>query len=507
MTYNFFATAPKGLELLLVDELRVLGASQVAEKLAGVQFSGDLGLAYKACLWSRLANRILLKLHEGPATTPAALYTIVQAIDWSVHIDPVGTIAVHCVCSQSEITHSLFAAQKVKDAIVDQLRARFGVRPNVAREKPQVNIDVYLHRNHASISIDLSGESLHKRGYRLSQTIAPLKENLAAAILMRAGYSKIIRDKGTLMDPMCGSGTLLIEAAMLAGKIAPGLYKTYFGFQGWLQHQEDVWQNLVAEAKEIRVQEEDKIPPIIGYDHDPIAIKSAFENIERAGLRGKIHVEKRDLIDFAPMVKHPQGLVIVNPPYGERLGEIAELKITYRQLGECLKKHFLHWQASVLTANDDLAKEMGIRALRYYHFYNGMLPCKLLLFAIETERFVDQRPAAENKRLINRAQQSVNLEQPSPTLQIFINRLRKNLRHFGKRARRQGITQYCVYDNDLPDYAFHIEIGAEGVTVTENAASHKIPGEKLLRHRQEVLAVLPDLLAIDKAAIWFIDSK
>jgi 23S rRNA (guanine2445-N2)-methyltransferase / 23S rRNA (guanine2069-N7)-methyltransferase len=233
---KFFATTPKGLELLLVEELRALGAEFVAEKLAGVEFSGELEVAYKACLWSRLANRILMPLKQIPASTPEELYAGVQTIEWDEHLNADATLLINFVSSQSNITHTLFGAQKVKDAIVDQLRQKYNTRPSVARDKPDVSINVYLHKNMATIGIDLSGESLHKRGIRVEHGIAPLKENLAAAILLRSGWKAVSAVGGTLIDPMCGSGTLLIEAAQMAANIAPGLSRDYFGFLSWKKH-------------------------------------------------------------------------------------------------------------------------------------------------------------------------------------------------------------------------------------------------------------------------------
>jgi 23S rRNA (guanine2445-N2)-methyltransferase / 23S rRNA (guanine2069-N7)-methyltransferase len=387
---NFFATTPKGLELLLVDELRALGITTVAEKLAGVEFTCDLATAYKACLWSRLANRILLKLNKFPAATPEALYAGVQAINWYEHMDPEDTLAVNFVSSHSEITHTLFGAQKVKDAIVDQFREKFAERPSVSRAQPDISINVYLHHNIATLSLDLSGESLHKRSYRLSSVEAPLKENLAAAILIRAGWPAIAREGGMLLDPMCGSGTLLIEGAMMAADIAPGLLRPYFGFLGWKKHQPEMWEALLA-AAEMRA---DKgvltLPTIVGYDSDATAIKAAFENIDRANLHGLIHVEKRELDALIPKQNAKPGLIAVNPPYGERLGELETLQPLYTLLGDKLKEHFPTWKAAVFTGNPDLGKVMGIRAKKYYALFNGALPCKLLLFDISPEKFIDR---------------------------------------------------------------------------------------------------------------------
>lgn len=389
---KLYATTPKGLEYLLVDELRELGAADAAEKLAGVAFTGDLALAYKACLWSRLANRILLRLAEVPASTPEALYKGVQQIQWDQHLDPDGTLHVNFVTTQSQITHTLFGAQKVKDAVVDQLRRKYNTRPSVARENPDVNIYVYVKRDVASIYLDLSGESLHRRGYRKEQVAAPLKENLAAAILIRAGWKEVAAKSGLLLDPMCGSGTFLVEAALMAADIAPGLLHDYFGFLGWKQHNAKVWDDLLSDAKRRAEKGRLTVPPIIGYDIDPAAIKIAFANIERAGFTGKIHVEKRELSQCSIPVKYTQpGLFVVNPPYGERLGEISELKTLYTEIGSTLKQKFHGWKAAVFTGNPDLGKTMGLRSFKQYALFNGAIECKLLLFNVLDEWFVKPR--------------------------------------------------------------------------------------------------------------------
>lgn len=503
---SFFATTPKGLELLLVEELRALGAETAAEKLAGVAFTGDLALAYKACLWSRLANRILLPLAKVPAATPEELYAGVQTLAWDEHLEPEGSLAVHFITSQSQISHSLFGAQKVKDAIVDQFREKYGVRPNVARDQPQVSIHVYLHRDQATISLDLSGESLHKRSYRLATGVAPLKENLAAAILLRAGWPTIAKEGGALLDPMCGSGTFLIEAALMAANWAPGLKRSYFGFLGWKKHQPALWQDLVSEAQMKAEQGVASLPPIVGYDQDTRAIKLAFENLERAGLRGKVHVEKRDLSLFEPKYAAKQaaksGLVIVNPPYGERLGEVEDLQPLYTGLGDKLKQAFTGWQAAVFTGNPDLGKQMGIRAKRSYALFNGPLPCKLLIFDLQPEYFVERGPKADNERLIRAAKRAV-AGQEGGAVEMFVNRLNKNWRHLKRQAARQGLPAYRIYDADLPEYAFAIDLSEIGAKVQEYQAPKTVDPQKVLRRRQEVLAVLPELLALPPGEIHF----
>lgn len=498
--YNLFATTPKGLELLLVEELRALGAVDPREKLAGVVFRGDLEIAYKACLWSRFANRILLSLASFPSDTPEELYAGVQTIAWDEHIQKNATLAVHFVTSNSTITHTLYGAQKVKDAIVDQLRDKHGVRPDVDRDQPDVSVYVYLQRNVATVSIDLSGDSLHKRGYRLSSVTAPLKENLAAAILKRSGWDVIAKNNGSLMDPMCGSGTLLIEGALMAGDIAPGVLREYFGFLGWKQHDPKLWRELLDDAMRRREESLEKLPAIIGYDRDAEAIKSAFENIERAGLIGKIHVEKRELMDFSPLAKVQPGLVVANPPYGERLGELEEVKPLYTELGARLKQEFAGWKAGVITGNPELGKQMGLRSKKQYALFNGAIPSQLLLFDIEPANFVDRSPEADNVRRIRVAQKAMTSANQE-AVEMFANRIKKNL----KRCQREhkGAEQYRLYDADLPDYSFVIDREGDKVFVREYQAPRKIDISKVERRRHEALSALPELLSVAPENIYF----
>lgn len=502
--YQFFATTPKGLELLLVDELRDLGAIHPMEKLAGVTFTGDLKIAYKACLWSRLANRILLRLTSIPAETPEELYTGVQTIQWDEHLCPNGTLHINFTTSHSNITHSLFGAQKVKDAIVDQFREKYQARPSVGREQADINIHVYLHRNIATLSLDLSGESLHKRGYRLEKGIAPLKENLAAAILQRSGWKSLAEKNGSLLDPMCGSGTFLIEGAWIAANIAPGLIRQYYGFLGWKNHDSKLWDELVKEAEEIRDRGIENLPSIIGYDKDPNAIKIAFANIERAKLHGKIHVEKRDLTAFSS--NKPSGLVVVNPPYGERLGEIQELQKLYSTLGTQLKQHFIGWKAAVLTGNAELGKVMGLRARKHYALFNGAIPCQLLLFDVNPEYFVDRSPSANNERRIRYAQKQLS-EEDRKMAQMFANRIQKNIKNLRRFRDEENLNCYRIYDADLPEYAVAIDFYNDFVCVQEYPPPKNVDKNKADKRLKQILAVLPDALDCPAANVFLRESS
>jgi 23S rRNA (guanine2445-N2)-methyltransferase / 23S rRNA (guanine2069-N7)-methyltransferase len=384
--FSFFATVPKGMETLLADELRTLGIEQPSPTLAGVAFQGTLAQAYRACLWTRLANRILLHLTTFSAPDADALYQGIQTIPWNEHLNVNGTLAVDLTSLHSQLTHTHFAALKVKDAIVDQFRARYQQRPNVDLLQPQVRINVHLRHDQAIVSIDLSGESLHRRGYREIGVEASLKENLAAAMLIRAGWQHLASEGKTLLDPMCGSGTLPIEAALMAADIAPGLLRHQFGFLHWQQHNSQLWAELLAEAQQRQQVGLTKLPPIIGYDANGQAVRVALTNLTLAGLTGKIHFERRALNQLTPPPH--SGLMIINPPYGERLGTIAELQHLYNFLGERLRTQFQGWQVAILTANTELTKQLGIRAQKMYTLYNGALECKLLRFDITPERFM-----------------------------------------------------------------------------------------------------------------------
>jgi 23S rRNA (guanine2445-N2)-methyltransferase / 23S rRNA (guanine2069-N7)-methyltransferase len=379
---QFFATTAKGMEDLLFDELKALGAQSVEKTRAGVSFQGELQIAYRACLWSRIANRILLPIKTFPAPAPEKLYAGVKSIRWSDHLSASQTLAVDFASSHSQITHSQFGALKTKDAIVDQFRSTAGTRPSIDVAKPDVRVNVYLLNDQATVSIDLSGDSLHKRGYREEGTPAPLKENLAAAILTLAEWPKVAREGGSFLDPMCGSGTLPLEAAFMAANRAPGLDRSYYGFLKWAQHDSKIWKELVQEAMDSEVQDPRKLPKIIGYDQDFRAVRAAIANVERAELRSAIHIEKRSLAELELPGEGSAGIICMNPPYGERLGDVEELKPLYKQIGDTFKQKFRGWNGYVFTGSPELAKVIGLKASRRFVLYNGALECRLLKYEL-----------------------------------------------------------------------------------------------------------------------------
>ena len=376
---------------MLAHELSVLGASGVKETKAGCSFAGTLETAYRVCLWSRLASRVLLPLAEVSAADADDLYRGVLALSWEQHLGPTGTLAVDFTTSGSPITHTHYGALRVKDAIVDRFRGLTGVRPSVDTRHPDLRIYAHATADAATVGLDLSGAALHRRGYREEgvQGPAPLKENLAAAILVRAGWPEVAAHGGGFLDPMCGSGTLPIEAGLMAGDVAPGLLRRNWGFTGWKQHDAAIWERLLDEARARRANGLKRMPPIVGFDADSGALRLALAGVERAGLRGIVHVERRALsqITGPPFAASVPGLVIANPPYGERLGDVASLGPLYAELGRRLREGFLGWQAAVLTADAGLARWTGLRSHRKYAFFNGALEVRLFLFDVRPERF------------------------------------------------------------------------------------------------------------------------
>ncbi|HEX7816710.1 bifunctional 23S rRNA (guanine(2069)-N(7))-methyltransferase RlmK/23S rRNA (guanine(2445)-N(2))-methyltransferase RlmL [Dyella sp.] len=486
----YFATCPKGLEYLLRDELIALGAADVREALAGVYFAGELETAYRACLWSRLASRILLPLAEFEAADGEALYAGMQAIDWSMHLASHGTFAIDAVTAQSKLTHSQFIALRAKDAVVDQFRQRDGTRPDVDTDEPDVRINIRLRRDRATVSLDLAGSPLHRRGWREVQGEAPLKENLAAAMLLRAGWPQIYQEGGALLDPMCGSGTLLIEGALMAADAAPGLRRDYFGFLGWQGHDIALWRRLLDEAREraergLRALRSD----FFGSDADARMVQTAKRNAQEAGVAGFFTLDRQDALHVTPPPGIARGLVITNPPYGERLGEREQMPVLYRALGEALRARFTGWRAAVLAGDVELGRAMPLRAEKRYVLFNGALETTLLLFELHAR---DQTPR-EAKPL-------------SPGAQMLSNRLEKNLRHLRKRLDREGIYCWRAYDQDLPEYAAAIDVygdaaGSIWLHVQEYRAPADIPVETARQRLREIVRVAGEVFAVPRDRI------
>lgn len=492
---RFFATCAKGLEYLLVDELRALGANAVREALAGVHFEGELATAYRACLWSRLANRVLLFLAEFEAADDTALYHGVRTLDWRQHLHADGTLAVDVNLFASQMTHDRYAAQRVKDAVVDQLREATGERPSVDTQEPDLRINVAVKRDIAMLSLDLSGASLHRRGYRVTQGAAPLKETLACAVLLRAGWPQVYADGGSLLDPMCGSGTLLIEGARMAADIAPGLQRTYFGFQRWRGHQAELWRELMTDAR-MRAERglTDLRSAFFGFDQDARAIEASQKNARVAMVANQVAFQTGEIANLQPPMGAAPGLVVCNPPYDERLAADAAL---YRDFGHALRAGFEGWRAAVLTGDEALGRALGLRVSKRYALFNGAL--KTTLIRVDQIESNKHAPAREPRALSDGAQ-------------MVANRLRKNLRNSKPWRAREDITCFRAYDADLPEYAAAIDVyegaleGADAppqtwLHVQEYQAPADIPLETQKQRLGDLLRAAMEVFELPRARV------
>ncbi len=425
----------------MLNEIKLLGADDARETVGGVSFSGQLDLAYKLCLWSRIANRVLLQLHKCKITSADDLYEAIYEIPWQQHFDPDQSFVIDFNASGSIVTHSQYGAQKCKDAIVDQFRHNCGSRPDVDKIDPSIRINVHVKHQSVNISIDLSGHSLHQRGYRKHNVTAPLKENLAAALLMRSGWASQEEFNAPLIDPMCGSGTLLIEAALIATNTAPGLLRSDFGFNSWKHHDDNTWQELRNEANQNKKIHKGHI---LGFDNDPRAIEAAINNAELAGVGPLIAFKQQQLEQLKNDNYGLTGYLVSNPPYGERLSDNEKLLPLYESLGRQLKSGFSGWHASIITSEPDLARATRLYAKRKNKLYNGNLLCTIYHFDINDQ--TSRQPETKKKTT-------------SPEIDSGLeNRLNKNFKRLSKWANKHQISCFRVYDADLPEFNFALDI-------------------------------------------------
>ncbi len=503
---TFFASCPKGLEALLSDELQSLGGKDLRLTAAGVYFSGGLAEAYRACLWSRLANRVLLPLGKWDIDSGDRLYEVAGDVPWEEHLAPGGSFVVDFTGTKDVISNSQFGALRVKDAVVDRLRRIHGSRPDIDKLNPDIRINAWLGKGSIRLGLDLSGTSLHRRGYRTEQGAAPLKENLAVAILLRAGWPETAARGGSLLDPMCGSGTFLVEAAWMAADIAPGLLRaesprSRFGFERWLQHEAPLWENLTRDARSRKTAGMSKeLPEIRGYDENPRVLDAALANIERAGMEDVIHVSRKAVADFKkPTHKTLEpGLMLCNPPYGERLGEETALRGLYRILGEVAKAELPGWQLGVFTGNPQLGQELRLRPRHKYRFFNGTIASELLLFDLLGEdeaQLRRDRPGETDSK----ASDSLTL---SDGATMVANRLRKNRKRLGKWLQKEGVQCYRVYDADMPEYSAAIDVYGDKLHLQEYAPPKTVDAEAAQRRWQELLLATKTVFGCDDDAIF-----
>lgn len=478
MKYPLFISCPKGLEYLLEEEVRALGLhiSQITPQ--GVYGeTQDLAQVYHLCLWSRLANRVQLILFNGQAHNQQTLYTLCNQFPWQTVFTPDKTLGIEFHGTSKNFRNSMFGAQVIKDGIVDHFRQFKGLRPNIDKEQPQIKLHAYLKHDMVTVSFDLTGYSMHQRGYRRQAGAAPLKENIAAAMLMRANWPELATKGYALHDPFCGAGTLVIEAAMMASHIAPGLLRQDQSLIHWAQHQSSLWEKV----RSLALKQVKAFPvKLVGTDNNPKLIEIAHSNAEKAGVLPLVEFSIGTIQNCKPSSK--TGLLIANPPYGERLGDVMAHVPLYQQIGTTLHTHYQGWQAAILTSNPLLAKALGLRSDKQYTLYNGPLECKLYRFVLN---------------LSNQLKTSSNPKSSLDSgIQMLVNRLKKNYSYLQKWIKRNNIYAYRVYDADLPEYAYAIDIYNEQAVLQEYAAPARIPAHKAEKRSLELIQAVPIALGI-----------
>jgi putative N6-adenine-specific DNA methylase len=360
-----------GLEDILAEELKALGAQRITKLNRSVEFYGDKRLLYKANLWCRTATRILKPIHLFRATDKDELYRQVGKIEWGKYLNVKQTIAIDAVIANSVFDNSLYVAQRTKDAIADYFRQKTGQRPSVDLIQPDVRINIYINRSECRLAIDSSGEPLFKRGYRGGTGQAPLNETLAAGIVLLSGWDK----KSTFVDGMCGSGTIVIEAALMARNIAPGLTRQRFGFMNLPDYDRKMFDDICRDARAQFIPRLDF--EILGADMISKQADLAAANAGRAGVGKDIAFRQSRLIDLIP--PPPPGVLIINPPYGERLA-VEDINDSYHLIGDAFKKNFIDYDAFVFTGNLAAAKHIGLKTSKKTIMYNGSIECRLLKF-------------------------------------------------------------------------------------------------------------------------------
>lgn len=467
---TLFITGHKGFETLLFHEVRQILQtcnSQITKQYGGIEVIGDIENAYRVCLHSRLANRVFCQLKTFKVEDEDELYQGILDIDWSEHFGARNTFAVSATLSRSNLDHTHYASLKIKDAIVDQFRDSLNARPTVERNQPDVHIHINIHKNQAKLSLDLSGESLHKRGYRSEHAGAPLKEHLAASMIAHAGWNFERAKTHRFIDPMCGSGTFAIEAAMIAANIPPGLDRDYFGFLNWNQHDHALWANCLEQAEEQVVSSVNT--EVYASDYDANAIRIAKDNAERAGVEDLIDFSHQEIAALVIEDSIRPTIIVCNPPYGERLQSEQGLASLYGEIGNSLKR-LAPAELHIISANPDLLHRL--RLSRHYKktLRNGPIDCLLASFQVteaaiknSSGKDTDSNETGDNTaETIARQpanQESTDLKDHQlESMTPLLNRLQKNAKHLRRWAKRNEVTCYRVYDADLPEFSFALDV-------------------------------------------------
>ncbi|WP_440210456.1 bifunctional 23S rRNA (guanine(2069)-N(7))-methyltransferase RlmK/23S rRNA (guanine(2445)-N(2))-methyltransferase RlmL [Actinobacillus pleuropneumoniae] len=457
---TYFATAARGFEEMLKTELEQICQAECKVAQGGVHFTTTQRGAYQALLHSRLASRILLPLVTTKIFSDLDLYATIVGINWAEIFDPRDTFFVDFNGTNREIRNTQFGAMRVKDGVVDYFERKGFARPTVDKDHADIRIHVYLDRENMVVSLDLSGDALHMRGYREDTGKAPLRETLAAAIVLRSGWQK-----GTpLVDPMCGSGTLLIEAAQMQAGIAPQLHRKHWGFNAWKGHQQEVWKEVLEQAY---LQQNEEIQPLFfGFDLDHRVLAKAKQNAKNAGVAHLIQWQQGDIAALKNPCPNQVGTVICNPPYGERLGTTPALIALYSVFGQRLKQQFSGWNASIFSGEPELLNCLRLRSHRQLKAKNGPLDC------LQKNYQISERTAAEQQA------DELKFEQNAQVAPDFANRLAKNIKKIEKWAKQQGINAYRLYDADLPEYNLAVDRYDDHIVVQEYAAPKNIDEQK-----------------------------
>lgn len=481
---QLFATTARGFEELLKVELTDLGAMDCQITQGGVHFHADEETQYRVLLWTRLASRILLPIVTCKVYSDLDLYSAVVGQNWLDYFDEKAHFMVDFNGTNREIRHTQFGAMRVKDGIVDYFERVGKPRPNVDKSQPDIRIHAYLNREELVISLDLSGDALHMRGYREDTGKAPLRETLAAAIVLRSGWQL-----GTpLVDPMCGSGTLLIEAAQMQANIAPQLHRLHWGFDFWKGHNQQAWDKVKGEAIELAEQtfNQNQKANFYGCDLDHRVLQKAKRNAQNAGVAHLIQWRQGDVAALKNPFVEAKGTVICNPPYGERLGTTPALIALYSVFGQRLKQQFADWNVSIFSGEPALLDCLRLRSHRQFKAKNGPLDC------VQKNYHISARATASDENTQNLPEIDRTLSATQVAVD-FANRLQKNSKKIEKWARQQGINAYRLYDADLPEYNLAVDRYDDHIVVQEYAAPKNIDENKA---RQRLLDAVTATLQV-----------
>ena len=512
---EYFVRCASGFEDILIRELKGIGCKRVRPQVGGVALFGSLRDAYRACLWSRVATRVQLMLARVPAEDADQLYEGIHALAWEDLVRPGATIAVRAHGTNAALRNTQFTAVRVKDALCDRLREVRGARPDVDAKDPDFSLDVSLHERKATIYLNLSGASLHRRGYREDgvQTEAPMKETLAAGMLLAAGWDELAAQGAWFVDPMCGSGTLAIEAALIAYDIAPGSFRDHWGFAGWLGRDAQLWRDLVDEAAARADAGRASHARIIAGDLDGSAVGIARANARRARVGARIEFACADAAALGTRLAgygsvSPRGLMAVNPPYGRRLQSADELPKTYEALLTAVKALPDGWRLAIVTPDAGVDTALGQTPEAVMSCYNGAIRASIHLYTLAQEQRLELRTlslsGAERMVLVSEANSAQ-----------FAARLRKNAKQRAKWARKAGVGSYRVYDADLPDYAVSVDVfagagvdaGTTFVRIGEYPAPASVDPHRAARRLADVSALVPAVLDVDRSAVHTVTGR